>query len=156
MKLLVFDQSTRASGYSIWENKKLSEYGTLIIEDSDKYTPYERIREMYFMIRSLLDTEKPNFVSLEGVQFQNSHFVHAMLSELRGTIVAQLFERDIGFIDVPPTKWKSFCKIKGCKREEQKANTIQMVKELYDLDCNEDEADAIGQGIYVSSILKWK
>lgn len=54
----------------------------------------------------------------------------------------------IPFILIEPTAWKSFSKIKGRKRAEQKASTIQMVHDRFGIEATEDEADAIGIGIW--------
>lgn len=63
-------------------------------------------------------------------------------------IFTLLFERDIRFYVIEPMAWKHFCGIKGGKRAEQKANTIQMVKDRFGLTVEEDIADAIGIGCW--------
>jgi hypothetical protein len=62
--------------------------------------------------------------------------------------MAYLFELDVGFTIVQPSAWKSYSNIKGRKREEQKANTVQMIKEKFNLDVSENEADSIGIGLF--------
>lgn len=108
---------------------------------------------MYDNIVELINTTQLDFIVLEDVQFQNNYATFQQLSQLQGVIISILFERNIGFQFVQPTKWKSYCNIKGKKRIEQKANTIQMVKSKYNLDVSEDEADAIGIGVWASNNL---
>lgn len=113
------------------------------------------MREMYDKISELINTYEPDFIVFEDVQFQNNYGTFKQLSQLQGILMALLFERDIGFMTVEPTKWKSFCEIKGRKRVEQKANCIQMVKTKYKIEVSEDEADSIGIGVWaVNNLLK--
>jgi len=66
-----------------------------------------------------------------------------------------IFERNIAFHYVEATAWRAFCKIKGRKRTEQKANAIQLVKDKFNLYVSEDEADAILIGFWaINKILK--
>jgi Holliday junction resolvasome RuvABC endonuclease subunit len=154
MKAIGFDQSTKITGYSVWINKKLIKYGTLEVKNADKFNPWERMREMYWLISDFLDNEKPDIVGFEGVQFQNNYSVYQVLSEMRGVLATALIERDVAFVDIMPTEWKSFCKIQGKKREDQKLNTIQMVKREFNIDVTEDEADSIGLGLCLLSKIR--
>lgn len=154
IKILAIDQSTKITGYSIWEDKKLINYGIIEVDQNEK-NPIERMCQMYFLIKNLIDEIEPEFVTIEGIQFQRNYSTYSLLSQLQGLIFSILFERDMAFLLVEPTKWKSFCKIKGRKRIEQKANTIQMVKDKFNIEVSEDIADAIGIGLYtVNKILK--
>jgi Holliday junction resolvasome RuvABC endonuclease subunit len=64
-----------------------------------------------------------------------------------GVLICLFQERKIPYDVVPPTRWKSLCKIPGKKRAEQKENTIQFVKDKFNLDdITEDAADAIAMG----------
>lgn len=152
-KILSIDQSTKISGYSIFDNKQLISYGKLEVDT--KENPIERMNQMYDKIVNLINSIQPDFIVFEDVQFQQNYGTFQQLSQLQGIVMSILFERNIGFQIVQPTKWKSFCQIKGRKRIEQKANTIQMVKEKYNLEVSEDEADAIGIGTWaINNLLK--
>lgn len=153
MKIICLDQSTKVTGYSIWKNKELHSYGTLDADPKEK-NPMERMYQMYFKIKELIDDIKPDFVVIEGVQFQNNYKTYSQLSQLQGIILSILFERDLQFIFLEPTAWKAFCKIKGRKRIEQKANTIQMVKDKFGLELSEDICDAIGIGLWTINNTK--
>lgn len=106
------------------------------------------MRVMSKLIKEVLNDKASDYVVIENVQYQNNYNTYCQLSQMQGVIFNLLFERDIPFCLVQPTKWKSFNGIKGRKRVEQKANTIQMVKSKYGLDVTEDEADAIGIGYW--------
>jgi crossover junction endodeoxyribonuclease RuvC len=82
------------------------------------------------------------------VQFQNNYVTYQQLSQMQGVLMAYLFKINIPFQIVEPSAWRKTCGIKGRKREEQKANTQLFVKEKFGIDVSEDEADAIGIGIW--------
>jgi len=114
------------------------------------------MKQMISLIKSIIDEHKPDFIVFEDTQFQKSYLTFKELSQLQGVLMAYLFDINIGFEIVPPSTWKSFCKIKGRKRIEQKANTIQMIKDKYNLELSEDICDAIGIGIWSKDKIKFK
>lgn len=110
--------------------------------------PLERMRIMGNLIRDKLRKLCPDVVVIEGVQFQNNYRTYSQLSQMQGVIFNILFEQNIEFRLIEPTAWKSYSKIKGKKRVEQKENTILMVRNKFNINVSEDEADAIGIGIW--------
>ena len=147
------DQATKISGYSIFEDKNLVAYGTLEVDQKEK-NYVERIKQMYFKIKELIQINNPNIIVFEGIQFQNNQKTYMQLANLQGALMAYLFELDIPFQIIEPSAWKSFAKIQGRKREEQKKNTQEFVKNKYGIDVSEDEADAIGIGVWASSKIR--
>jgi crossover junction endodeoxyribonuclease RuvC len=153
IKILAIDQATKVSGYSVFKDKNLDTYGLLKVNKEEK-NPIERMKEMNDKIIALIDNVIPDYIVFENVQFQNNYGTFQQLSQLQGVIMAFLFSKDIGFTIIEPTAWKSFCCIKGRKREEQKANTQKFVKDKYKIDVSEDEADAIGIGYWSINNIK--
>jgi crossover junction endodeoxyribonuclease RuvC len=153
IKFLCLDQATKISGYSVFEDKKLTTYGTLEVDQKEK-NPIERMKQMYDRIIQLIDSVSPDFIVFENVQFQQNYGTFQQLSQLQGVIMGYLFKTNIGFEIIEPSAWKSFCLIKGRKREEQKKNTQIFVKNRYGLDCSEDIADAIGIGTWTINKIK--
>jgi Holliday junction resolvasome RuvABC endonuclease subunit len=141
------DQATKISGYSVFEKKKLITYGILEAEDKEK-NPIERMKQMQDKMIELIDEIKPDFIVFEDIQFQQNYGTFKQLAQLQGILMAYLFKLNIGFQIIEPSAWKSFCSIKGKKREEQKKNTQAFVKTIYKKDVSEDEADAIGIGFW--------
>jgi len=132
----------------------LVDYGTLQSNPKEE-NPIERMKQMYDNIKQCLDKYNPHFVVFENVQFQKNYGTFQQLSQLQGLIMALLFERNIGFQYVESTVWRAFCGVKGRKRAEQKASAIQMVKDKFNIEVSEDEADSIGIGIWaVNNISK--
>jgi crossover junction endodeoxyribonuclease RuvC len=147
LKILCLDQATKISGFSIWEDKKLITYGKLEVNQNEK-NPIERMKQMYDQIVNLIESSSPSFIVFENVQFQRNYGTFQQLAQLQGVIMSYLFKSDIGFKIIEPSAWKSFCGIKGRKREEQKKNTQVFVKNKYGIEVSEDEADAIGIGTW--------
>jgi len=142
MKILGLDQSTKITGWSLWEDDKLVDYGALDSSVKENL-PLVRMEEMYKLVKNLTKTHNPDFVVIEGVQFQNNFNVYGQLSQMQGVLFSLMYERDIGFVVCEPTKWRSFFGIKGQKREEHKAAAIQYVKEKYRIEASEDTCEAI-------------
>ena len=155
IKILCLDQATKISGYSLFENKKLITYGILQANEIEK-NPIERMKQMNDRIIELIDNHKPDFIVFEDIQFQQNYGTFKQLGQLQGILLAYLFKLDVGFQIIEPSAWKSFCGIKGRKREEQKKNTQAFVKMKYKLDVGEDIADAIGIGVWAINNIKIK
>lgn len=149
IKILCLDQATKISGYSVFEDGNLVDYGVVKIKKKEN-DGIERIRLMNEEIIKLIKKVNPNFIVFEDVQFQRNYGTFKQLSQLQGVIMAYLFKLNIGFQIIEPSAWKSFCSIKGRKRAEQKKNTQIFVKDKYGKEVSEDEADAIGIGTWAS------
>ncbi len=153
MKILAIDQATKVSGYALFINNKLKECG-VVASDKDETNPIERIRQMGLELQKLIHTTQPDYVVFENVQYQRNQGTFKMLSQLQGVLMEILFELNIDFTIIESTAWKSFCGIKGKDRAPQKLNTKVFVKEAYNQDCTEDEADAIGIGHWAKNNIK--
>lgn len=114
------------------------------------------MKQMRDKIIQLIKEIEPDFVVFEGVQYQNNQLTYSQLSQLQGIIMGYFFDINMGFTIVKPSEWKSYCGIKGRKREEQKKNTQEFVKKKYDIEVNEDTADAIGIGVWTVNKVKSK
>lgn len=147
MKILCLDQSTKVTGYSVWVDGKLNKYGHLDSKIKEN-NPIKRMKKMIKLIDDVIGECSPDYIVIEGVQFQKNYNTYSQLSQMQGVIFCSIFQWDIPFSIIQPTMWKSFCDVKGKKRAEQKANTIKMVKEKFNLDVTEDEADSIGIGLW--------
>lgn len=152
IKLLALDQSTRCTGWCLMQDKQYKSSGVLFVENLDD--TIERMKLMYEEIKKIIKEVKPDVVMIEDVQYQQNIQALKTLSQLQGIIMAYLYDLNIPFYIIPSTGWKSYCKIKGKKREEQKKNTQKYVKNTYGLDVSEDEADSIGIATYSITIIE--
>lgn len=155
-KILALDQASKITGYALITKEGIQNYGLIQVPNPDKLSYIERLRYMNSHIRELIKNKKPSYVVLEATQYQNNFAAFGTLSMLQGVIMAELFNKKLGFYIVPATCWKSFCKIKGRKRAEQKANTIKFVADTYNIIATEDEADAIGIATWAINNVKEK
>ena len=102
-----------------------------------------------------MDKIKPDKVVIEDIQQQNQNVsTYKKLAMLMGVLISLFLENNTLHDIVPPTRWKSYCGIKGRKRQEQKDNTVLFVQEKFDLtDVPEDEADSISLGFFACNNL---
>lgn len=155
MRFCCLDQSTKITGYSIWDDGKLINYGT--VSAPEDLEPIDRICVMYEKVKALIDEVNPDYVCIEDTQFQKNQNVYKRLSQMQGLVFAILVDKDIGFCIVEPSSWKSYAGIKSRKREEQKKETIEFVKNEYKIKKpTEDEADSIAIGHWAINNLTVK
>lgn len=155
MRICCLDQSSKITGYSIWNHGELSEFGTICVDEKD--TSLNRACDMYGKIKELISNSQPDYVCLEDTQFQKNPKVLKVLAQLQGMVFAILADADIGFCIVEPSSWKSFIGIKAKKRNEQKLETIEKIKAMYNIsELTEDEADSIAIGHWAINNLTVK
>ena len=144
MNILAIDQSTACSGFAIFTNNNLKKSG--IFKPQGEL--FIRIHQTKEYIRELIQDNNIEYVLIEDIQYQRNQKTYKILACLQGVIIDLLIEENIPFEIIPPSRWKSWNGIKGRKREQQKRNTIEKVKEIYGKEALEDEADAICIGLY--------
>lgn len=148
IKILNLDQSSKASGYSLYIDKKLKYHGTLFISN-EKLPVFDRMKEMADMIEKVIEKYNPDYICFENTQLQFGNVeVFRTLSQLQGVIIKLLLDKSIGFTIVNPSEWRKVCGIKGKKREEQKLAAIKYVEETFGLIMSEDEAEATCMGVW--------
>lgn len=146
---LSIDQASTKSGYSIMVNGKLEVYGLI----KAKGNSIDRLFMMTEVVEYLIDKYHPNFIGLENVQYQSNPQTLILLSKLLGMLENLCHSKKIEYIVIAPKTWKSICGIKGRKRKEQKENTINFVKENYQIEVIEDIADAISINHYIKEVI---
>lgn len=150
MKILSLDLSSKSSGWSIFENKELKEYGCITSASTDLI---KRIHIMTDGIKNILEKNKIDKIVVEEVRpemgTQNIK-THRALLWLQGSIAIMVhdnFKLELEYIY--PSEWRKICGIKtgsGVRRDELKPKDIMFVKEKFGIEVNDDIADAIGIG----------
>lgn len=143
LKLIAFDQSTRATGWCVMElgTARIIESGVILPKKSD-----ETIDRVTYTIKRCLNLVRTNevaFVFIEGVQVQKNPRVYEILAKLAGSLEIMLYESGYLVNVVKASEWRRRVGIKSRKRAEVKKEAMSMVRELYGLDVSEDEAEAI-------------
>lgn len=151
MNLIAIDASTHSSGIAIYKHNKL--YKTECITASSSNL-FNRIETMVQGIRQLL-IKNPDleYIVLEQVRQQNYTNMKTTkaLMYLQGCIAMMVHKNfDYMLIDfLYPSEWRKVCHIsqgRGVRREDQKKNDIQWVKYQFNIEVNDDIADAVGLG----------
>ena len=141
-KLLALDTSTRHTGFALFEHGKLVKQGVFneSADDIDK-----RIKAMINRIYTLIRVEKPNLIVFEDVRIQKSAHTTVALSKILGAIIGKCIDINIQFECLAPASWRAKHGIQkpGIKRDEFKRIAIDLVREKYNSDVSDDEAEAI-------------
>lgn len=152
--ILTLDLSTKSTGYSFWENNKLVDYGLITASSTDLI---KRIHKIVDELSKTIKEKSANCiienVIVEEVRPENglqNIQTHRALMWLQGAVAAMLHdEYGLSLTYIYPNEWRSHCGIKtgaGIKRESLKKKDIEFVKENFNIDVNDDIADAIGIG----------
>lgn len=153
--ILALDLSSKSSGVCVGDNKEIIHYeciaaGSTILE--------KRIITMRNRIAEIIKEYNIDEIIIEEVRtdYSNSH-TYKVLTWLQGVVAIAAYEINpkIKIQYIQASSWRSKIGIKtgaGVKREELKQKDIEFVKEKYNLNVNDDIADAIG--IYTSYITQ--
>ena len=161
-RILALDAETSITGYAIYDNKTLIKYGTF--KTSAALRTIERINQVKQWLRAALKEWEPDFVGLENIQLQKYGTGSAQaqvktfqtLANLQGVILDTIFEACVESELVYPTEWRSYCGVSDGDqhREARKKAAQAKVRIWYDMQCSEDEADAICIGKYFCNRIK--
>lgn len=157
--ILALDQSSIKTGFSIFKDGKLSKYGLFDLHDiskkSDGETAYdEKVENVRMFLERCIKEYNIALVTFEDVQKQLSMQTYKQLSYLQGVLKNYCYSNNIPYAILKPSEWRSVLNIKGRKREEVKANAIKYIKDKFNLDVGEDEAESICIGLATIKLLK--
>ena len=150
MRLLALDASTKSTGLALFDDKKLIDYKCFTASSNDV------IKRITVMIKNLMEYMENNEIDkilLEEVRPDtgtnlNTYRALMWMQAAIAFMVHEHFPR-VKIEYVYPSEWRAACGIKtgrGVHRAEQKEYDIQFVKNTYNIDVNDDIADAIGIG----------
>ena len=151
MRILSIDASTKSSGWAIFEDTKLVDYGMVTASSTDLI---KRIHKIVDGFDEILSKNQIDTIILEEVRPENglqNIKTHRALMWLQGQIAVMTHDNHatVTIEYVYPNEWRSKCGIKtgaGVKRQSLKPADIKFVKDTYNLNVNDDIADAIGIG----------
>ena len=139
-----FDQSTTKTGYAVFNDMKLIDYG-LINLDGDHNTP-RRIKTMFLSIRDIIDKYHANFVVAEADFFKQNKKTMLMLSQLQGMIIGYAYANRLDVSSPLPSEWRKSLGFKQGKTEDrasEKQQAIDLIKRTFGIEASEDECEAI-------------
>lgn len=153
MIYISFDQATGASGYSVYEDRKLLYFGKFKCEGEFFSKVLETKKETLRLIKKINEDYPKEKIKVifEDIQQQQNVETFKKLAQLQGTLIVAVME-EFGYQpDVYyASSWKAFSKVKGKNRAEQKRNAQAKVLELFGEKVTQDEADAILLGRFAS------
>ena len=155
MKVLSLDQSTRVSGWSLFENNQYVCSGVVDMHKS-KLETEERSFAMAKEIWKIINKYKPQHLILEGVQQQANPSTMIILARLAGMIIGYAEAHNIKTHILLPSQWRKqlgYSQGAKVKRQELKQQSIDYVKENFGLDLPEDQCEAIAEGIAAHKIF---
>lgn len=162
MNILSIDASTKSSGWAIFKDTKLQNYGCITASSTDLV---KRIQKMINEFEIILQNNTIDVIILEEVRPDEDNKrtikTHKALMYLQAAIVFLIHERfkNIKIEFLYPSEWRKVCGIKtgsGIHRDVLKPRDIAFVKSKYKIDVNDDIADAIGIGYAYTSELNNK
>lgn len=157
MRIISLDQSTRCTGYAVFDNGKYIESGVIDMNKSKLETD-KRSFEMAKEIWKIIKKYNPQEIVIENVQQQSSPSTVIILARLAGMIIGYAEAHNIHVHILLPSQWRKalgYSQGAKVKRQELKQQSIDYVKNNLGLDLSEDECEAIAEGIAAHKIYKW-
>ena len=157
MKVLIFDQSTKCSGWSFFSNGKYVTSGVIDMSRSELETD-ERSFEMAKRLWGIIKHHSPDELVIEQVQNQSNTKTVIILARLAGMIIGYAEAHGVKTHTVEPSKWRSALSYKQgpkVKRTELKQQSIDYIKENLGINMPEDQAEAVCIGFAAHKIYNF-
>lgn len=154
MKILIFDQSTRCSGWSFFLDGEYVTSGMIDMSDSKLETD-ERSFEMAKKLWKLIKKYEPDELVIEQVQNQSNTKTVIILARLAGMIIGYAEAHGVKTHTIEPSKWRSalaYSQGPKVKRAELKKQSLDYVKEKLGVKMPEDQAEAVCIGFAAHEI----
>ena len=158
MRVVSMDQSTKLSGYAVFDDGKYVESGIIDMSKS-KLETGERSFEMAKALWKVIKHYKPEHLVIEETQQQSNVKTVIILARLQGMILGYAEAHKVKTHILQPSKWRStlqFSQGPKVKRAELKQQSIDYVKEHLGIDRTEDECEAIAEGIAAHKIFNFE
>lgn len=118
-RILALDQASHKTGWSVFDGKELVKYGVFEVTSTEEI---DRLHEVKEWLESMIENWKPDYVGIEGIQYQQDIGVTAFqtLARLQGILMNYLYEQKIPFKIAKTMLWREYCKVKGRNRSDKK------------------------------------
>lgn len=149
MIYLSLDQSSRITGWAVFEDKKLTDCGQFVIKANK--TMQERLNDFISELEILITTFKPDKIFYEGIQYQSNAETYKKLAYIQAMIIFCTNVLNIEIEELSPSHWRSILKDEfnwkfGRARAEQKEKSQSFVEKYFNIIASEDTCDAICLG----------
>ena len=139
--ILALDQGSKISGYAIYSGGTLVASG--ILKANTKDSSEDRMFTMASQIERLIKDYAPQELVVEEPFAKVNLRVFQVMCELLGIVTYIGYKSGLKVSSYSAAVWRSRLGIKGKNRAEQKALAISTVKDSFQIDCTDDEAEAI-------------
>ena len=161
MRILALDQSSRITGWALFDGNELIEYGKFDLSEEPNIG--ERLHQARCLVQDIINKLNVDKVILEDIymdgQRVNNVQTFKILAEVFGVLYELCIDMNIPVEAVLAGTWKSTLGIKGKTRPEQKRAAQAWVAENYGLKVVQDIADAICIGSHYlktnKPVLEW-
>jgi len=143
MRFCGIDASSKKTGICLLIDGKLSDYKLLDYSSYDDKE--ERMKLMCKALLKQLSKYNPDIIYIEDSWQAKNPEVTKLLTRIMGVTYAWCLSKDREWYSILPTQWRKYCGIEQSKkkRQELKQESIDYVKEKYDIDVGDDVADSI-------------
>lgn len=159
--LLSLDTSSTKTGWAIFKNGLYKESG--VLKWGHVKNTEERLQLMYIDIIQHIDKYQPDILVIEkdvvgSGKRLNMSTINALV-KLIGGVWAYCVQLNMDtmmdistgdfkvfYVEYSPPEWRNLINLKGRNRDEYKAASIKRIKDVYNLDVDDNEADAINIG----------
>ncbi len=148
-RTLALDQASRVTGWAIYDNKNLVTSGHFSIAANK--TMQQRLISFVNHLDDLVNKYNVEKIYYEGIQYQNNIETYKKLAYIQAMIIYNTTLHNLPILELTPSHWRSLIKDKhgvkfGRTRAEQKQKAQEFVKDHFNVEATEDEADAICLG----------
>lgn len=134
MKVVIaLDESTVSTGYAIFKDNKLVDYGAIIQKSKNVL---ERVNNIINEIEKLIDKYNPNDMVIENIQITMSAPTAKALMGLQFMIEMLSYQKNIKCTSIRTTHWRKVLGLSNSskvKKEEKKKEAMEYVKNKYNV-----------------------
>lgn len=151
MIYLALDQALQTTGWAIFDDNSLIDYGIFKTKNTDPID--KKLFDIWNQLNVLKDKYKVNYLFFEDIQKQQNAETYKKLAYVQATIMLWCYYvENIKYIILAPSHWRSLLKDKykmnfGKARVEQKKVAQQLVRQEFNIEASQDECDAICIGL---------
>lgn len=138
----------------MFENAKYKKSGVINLDTNECRKKYKgnsdkRIEDMCLNIIDLLKKYKPDIIVIEKLNVGRNMVAVRALSKVIGVVYCYSILNNCFYFEIQPSQWRSQLGMQSSKRkrEEYKQLSINYVKEKFNKEVSDDEADSICAGI---------
>lgn len=150
-RIVAIDNASNNAGISVFDDGKLVYYHLYHFsgETIDRLVANRKLLK-----ETVAEQWQPDMVVLEDIQYQNNIMTFKTLAMLLGNSLVVMREHNIRTETVLSKVWRSHFLINGVTRINEKKQAIDKVKNMYDIDVNDDVAEAILLGKYAVDAIR--